>query len=91
LNKIFFMPRQSRLAEEKSPVRLSSHSIAGPKKCSRDGHLNAGSSGFRRYTVLYNVYTYGSQICSRKNASSILNRFNIVKHKKHKPFIYKTV
>jgi hypothetical protein len=52
------MPKRSRLAEEKSSVRISNgqnkmadHLKPGPKKCPRDGHLNAGSSGFRMYTV----------------------------------------
>jgi hypothetical protein len=33
-------------------IWLPDHLKAGPKKCPRDGHLNAGSSGFRMYTVL---------------------------------------
>jgi hypothetical protein len=53
---ILFVTKRSRLAEEKSLVRLSKqdgrfyHLKAG-KKRPRDGHLKAGQSGFRMSTV----------------------------------------
>ncbi len=54
------MPKRSRLAEAKSPVRLlvGKNKMAAKlptesrkKKRPRDGHSNAGSSGFRWGTV----------------------------------------
>jgi hypothetical protein len=45
------MPKRLRLAQDKSLVRLSNGSNAGPKKCPRVDHSNNGSSSFRMYTV----------------------------------------
>jgi hypothetical protein len=65
------MPKRSRLAEEKSPVWLSSHSIAGPKKCLRDGHSNAGQFGFRMCTV---------DVHFKIGSNQFVKTFNIVLH-----------
>jgi hypothetical protein len=58
-NKIFLMPKGSRLAEEKSPVRFSngrkqngSHLKDRLKFCPKNNHLNSGRSGFWMLTVL---------------------------------------
>jgi hypothetical protein len=56
IKNILFMTKRSRLEVKKTSVRLSNgqnkmadHLKAGPKKCPRDGHSNAGSSSFRMY------------------------------------------
>jgi hypothetical protein len=58
MNKIFFKPKRSRLAEEKSLVLFSNgkkqngdHLKTGPKFCPKDDHLNTGRSGFRMSTA----------------------------------------
>jgi hypothetical protein len=58
-NKIFFMPKRSRLEVKKTSVRFSNgkkqnggHLITGPKKCPKNGHLNTGQSGIRWDTVV---------------------------------------
>jgi hypothetical protein len=45
MNKIFFMPKQSRLAEEKTPVRFSN----GKKQ--NGGHLKTGPKFVRKMTI----------------------------------------
>jgi hypothetical protein len=57
------MPKRSRLAEEKSPVRFSNgkkqnggHLKTGPKFCPANDHLNTGRSGFRMLTVHSKLY-----------------------------------
>jgi hypothetical protein len=65
------MTKQSRLAKEKSPVRLSKqdgrfyHLKAG-KKRPRDGHSKARQSGFRMSTVNILIYDISLVGHSRK-------------------------
>jgi hypothetical protein len=67
IKNILFMKKRSRLAEEKSPVRLSiqnggqMRSKVGLKNCPRDGHSNAGSYGFRWGTVFLMLLNYVSK------------------------------
>jgi hypothetical protein len=52
------MTKRSRLAEEKSPVRLSKqdgrfyHLKPGLKKCLKNDHLNTGQSSIQWFTVV---------------------------------------
>ncbi len=63
MNKIFFMPKWSRLVRKISGPDFKWHLKTGQKKCPKSDHSNTGQSGIRMPTVQREVIGMALVLC----------------------------